>query len=81
MRNYDDWKDGVTVNNCNARLDILYKERDKIGERIDKLIVMGYDITAAEAEYSNIVDVINDICQWRREHPGCLTEGDPGYGV
>ena len=81
MRNYDDWKDGVSLSNCNARLDHLYKERDKIGQRIDKLIVMGYDITSAEAEYSNIVDVINDLCIWRRQHPGCLTEGDPGFGI
>ena len=81
MIDYNNYKTELSEKNCNARLDLLYKERDKIGERIDKLIVHGYDITAAEAEYSNIVDVINDICQWRREHPGCLLEGDPGYGV
>lgn len=68
-----------TIYNCNARLSSMYKERDNISHRIDTLISHGYDPSSAEKEYDELCDIIADHCVFRRSHPGCLIEGDPGY--
>ena len=69
----------VNEKNCNARLSAMYQERDKIGNNIDRLACRGYDTTAAEEKYDEICNAIAEYCEWRRSHPGCLLEGDPGY--
>lgn len=80
MNNIDiEKKYNLCIENCNGILTVLYKKRDKISERISHLISHGYDPVSSEAEYDNICEDIHHICNWRREHPGCLLEGDPGF--
>ena len=78
---YEKYKENLSERNCNARLTELYKIRDQISEKIDYNIYHRADVLGLEAEYSEIVDVINDLCIWRRKHPGCLLEGDEGYST
>ncbi len=68
----------VNENNCNAVLNYLYKERDKISTSIDKLISMGYSTFAVEEEYSKICDIIDDVCKYRSLH-NCTLEGDNNF--
>ena len=76
---YSMYTNNLNENNCNCRLTDLYKQRDSISQRIDKLISLGYDTEAAEQEYDNICRVILKLSTFRRSHK-CLLEGDPGYG-
>lgn len=69
----------ICLENCNGILTNLYKKRDAIGHRIDTLMMRGYSTEDSEKEYDEIVDEIDEICFWRKSHPGCLLEGDPGY--
>ena len=69
----------ICLENCNGILTNLYKKRDSIGQRISNLTARGYNVTDSENEYDKIVDEIDEICRWRNSHPGCLTEGDPGF--
>ena len=71
-------KFNVTENNCNAVLDHLYKERDKVSNSIDKLISLGYSTAHAEEEYDKLCKIIEDVCAYRRLHD-CALEGDKSY--
>ena len=69
----------ITLENCNARLSVLYKERDKISRQISLVAAVGRDTLYYENKYTSISEVINVLCDFRREHEGCLLEGDPEY--
>ena len=77
---YKSYAENISESNCNARLTALYDIRDRIGNRIDKLIVMGYNTEAAEEEHDIVCDIISKLCDFRRTH-NCLLEGDKGYGL
>lgn len=79
MSKYQKFKENVTEKNCNSRLDLLYFERDRVGQFIDDLVVRGYSPEKAEKEYEEICDVISHLCSFRRNHD-CLLQGDPDYG-
>ena len=68
----------VTEKNCNGILTILYRERDKISERISRIEAMGQDPIVLNRQYDEICDQIDDLLEFRRNH-NCLTEGDPGF--
>ena len=77
---FNEWSKTVNERNCNARLSALYKTREAVSNRIAKLCAQGCDITALEAEYAEIVDCINELCEFRKTHD-CLIEGDPGFVI
>jgi len=65
---YFGWQTEVRdVDDVNEKLDILYKTRDRIGEKIDRLTVMGYGTDATEKEYDDVVSVIHNLCWIRRK--------------
>lgn len=68
----------ITEENCNGRLTHLYKLRDKISQDISDKTGMGADTSIEEKSYNDIVDIIDELCAFRRSHK-CLIEGDPGY--
>ena len=68
----------ITEKNCNGILTVLYKERDKISERISQNEWKGLDTTILEKQYNDICDQIDEACEFRRHH-NCLLEGDPGF--
>ena len=78
---YKKYKENLSEKNCNARLTELYEIRDHISEEIDYNIYHRADTLGLEAQYAEIVDIINDLCIWRKEHPGCLLKGDEGYST
>jgi hypothetical protein len=69
----------INLNNCNGVLTRLYKKRDSLEQRISNLVARGYNVSDLEKEHDTLVDYIDEICAWRKSHPGCLVEGDPGY--
>ncbi len=73
-------KYNLTERNCNFILSKLYEKRDRISSSLDKYMMLGLDIDPLNSQYQNLVDDIDQICRWRSDHPGCLLEGDPGYG-
>ena len=68
----------VNESNCNAVLNHLYNERNKISNSIDKLISLGYSTIHAEEEYDKLCKIIEDVCAYRRFHD-CALEGDKNY--
>jgi hypothetical protein len=70
----------VNIKNCNARLNELYKIRDMISNNWE-LYVMTQGHDRVDAKFNEIVDEINLYLTFRRNNPGCLIEGDPGYNV
>lgn len=75
------YKESLNERNCNARLAALYTTRDAVSAHISSMVSRGCDTLGLEAEYAEIIDTINELCIWRSNHPGCLLEGDPGYGL
>lgn len=73
---------GVTPGNINARLDMLYKERDRISNmysrRYDAGIIDNDDL---DEKYDHICDIIDELCRKRRSFDSCALEGDPEYGL
>ena len=69
---------GINEANCNATLTKLYAMRDEIGHLIDQYIVKGYSTEELEHLYDERVDLIEEICDWRRSH-NCAIEGDTWY--
>ena len=76
---WDSFTQDITLENCNARLSVLYKERDKISRQISLVTAMGRDTLYYENKYTSISEVIQKLCDFRRTHEGCLLEGDKGY--
>ena len=76
---WDSFTQDITLENCNARLSVLYKERDKISRQISFLTAKGRDTLYYENKYTSISEVIQKLCDFRRTHEGCLIEGDKGY--
>ena len=76
---WDSFTQDITLENCNARLSVLYKERDKISRQISFLTAKGRDTLYYENKYTSISEVIQKLCDFRRTHEGCLLEGDKGY--
>lgn len=76
---WDSFTQDITLENCNARLSVLYKERDKISRQISLLTAKGRDTLYYENKYTSISEVIQKLCDFRRTHEGCLLEGDKGY--
>ena len=76
---WDSFTQDITLENCNARLSVLYEERDKISRQISFLTAKGRDTLYYENKYTSISEVIQKLCDFRREHEGCLLEGDKGY--
>ena len=68
----------VNLNNCNGVLTKLYNSRDDISRRIDKTTDVNKR-SMLEVLYEQTCEEIAEICEWRREHPGCLLQGDDGY--
>ena len=81
MMDLESCKKEVTSNNVNYFLDKLYKERDKIGEEIDKCLWKGYSTESLENTYQEICDTIEYLCNFRRKCDYCALEGDPEYGL
>lgn len=79
VNRWDSYAQDITLENCNARLSVLYNERDKIGTQIDALTCAGKDTKFYEDSYTKICEVIQTLCDFRRTHDGCLLEGDKGY--
>ena len=76
---WDSFTQDITLENCNARLSVLYKERDKISRQISLVAASGRDTLYYENKYTSISEVIQKLCDFRRAHEGCLLEGDKGY--
>ena len=76
---WDSYTQDITLENCNARLSVLYKERDKISRQISLVAACGRDTFYYENKYTSISEVIQKLCDFRRTHEGCLLEGDKGY--
>lgn len=76
---WDSFTQDITLENCNARLSVLYKERDKISRQISFVTAKGRDTLYYENKYASISEVIQKLCDFRRTHEGCLLEGDKGY--
>ena len=76
---WDSYTKDITLENCNARLSVLYKERDKISRQISLVTAAGRDTLYYENKYTSISEVIQKLCDFRRTHEGCLLEGDKGY--
>ena len=76
---WDSFTQDITLENCNARLSVLYEERDKISRQISFLTAKGRDTLYYENKYTSISEVIQKLCDFRRTHEGCLLEGDKGY--
>lgn len=76
---WDSFTQDITLENCNARLSVLYKERDKISRQISLLTAKGRDTLYYENKYTSISEVIQKLCDFKRTHEGCLLEGDKGY--
>ena len=76
---WDSYTQDITLENCNARLSVLYKERDKISRQISLVAASGRDTFYYENKYTSISEVIQKLCDFRRTHEGCLLEGDKGY--
>ena len=76
---WDSFTQDITLENCNARLSVLYEERDKISRQISFLTAKGRDTLYYENKYTSISEVIQKLCDFRRTHEGCLIEGDKGY--
>lgn len=76
---WDSFTQDITLENCNARLSVLYKERDKISRQISLLTAKGRDTLYYENKYTSISEVIQKLCDFRRTHEGCLLESDKGY--
>ena len=76
---WDSYTQDITLENCNARLSVLYKERDKISRQISLVTAAGRDTLYYENKYTSISEVIQKLCDFRREHEGCLLEVDKGY--
>lgn len=68
----------VNLNNCNGVLTKLYNSRDDISRRIDKATDNNKRLML-EVLYEQTCEEIAEICDWRREHSGCLLQGDDGY--
>ena len=52
----------ITEKNCNGILTVLYKERDKISEKISQYEWKGLDTTILEKQYNDICDQIDEAC-------------------
>ena len=76
---WDSYTQDITLENCNARLSVLYRERDKISRQISLVAAVGRDTLYYENKYTSISEVIKKLCDFRRDHEGCLLEGDKGY--
>ena len=70
----------ITTSNCNYWLTVLYQERDRISSIIDTIISTGGYTEEFERHYEATCNMIDTFLEFRRNHPGCLLEGDPGYG-
>ena len=79
VNRWDSFAQDITLENCNARLSVLYKERDKISRQISLVAASGKDTLYYENKYTSISEVIQKLCDFRRTHEGCLLEGDKGY--
>ena len=83
MLDLNKYKENLSPNNVNGRLTELYKERDAIGNKIDFYIAndLPAEVSYLETIYNEIVDVIEDLCNYRHNYKDCALEGDPKYHV
>ena len=79
MKAYEEYIRHISKNNCNGRLSYLYKVRDNISEEISMMKCKGIDTSTKEKQYNDLIDVIEELCKFRRNSPGCLIEGDTGF--
>ena len=70
MKAYEEYTRHISKYNCNGRLSYLYKVRDNISEEISKMEWKGIDTSVKEKQYNDVVDVIEELCRFRRNCPG-----------